>query len=95
MRDEVGLNIDDSVLSIVATQITAGARELRGALNRLEAMSLAYGERSRGSWLSELSRIWLATARVTCDWRCRESRVRCVWHRADAAAVGSEGSQSQ
>jgi chromosomal replication initiator protein len=44
MRDEAGLVIDDAVLSIVATQITAGARELRGALNRLEAMSLAYGE---------------------------------------------------
>jgi chromosomal replication initiator protein len=44
MRDESGLAIDDSVLTIVATQITAGARELRGALNRLEAMSHAYGE---------------------------------------------------
>lgn len=43
MRDEAGLVIDDSVLTIVATQITAGARELRGALNRLEAMSHAYG----------------------------------------------------
>jgi chromosomal replication initiator protein len=44
MRDEAGLLIDDSVLTIVATQITAGARELRGSLNRLEAMSHAYGE---------------------------------------------------
>jgi chromosomal replication initiator protein len=44
MRDEAGLAIDDSVLTIIATQITAGARELRGALNRLEAMSHAYGE---------------------------------------------------
>ena len=44
MRDEAGLAIEDSVLTIVATQITAGARELRGALNRLEAMSHAYGE---------------------------------------------------
>jgi chromosomal replication initiator protein len=43
-RDEMGLVIDDSILTIVATQITAGARELRGALNRLEAMSNAYGE---------------------------------------------------
>jgi chromosomal replication initiator protein len=44
LRDEAGLVIDDSVLTIVATQITDGARELRGALNRLEAMSHAYGE---------------------------------------------------
>ncbi len=44
LRDEVGLAIDDAVLSIVATQITAGARELRGALNRLEAMSYAFDE---------------------------------------------------
>jgi chromosomal replication initiator protein len=44
MRDEVGLTIEDSVLSSVATQITAGARELRGALHRLEAMSHAYGQ---------------------------------------------------
>lgn len=44
LRDEIGLVMDDSVLTIVATQITAGARELRGALNRLEAMSHAYGE---------------------------------------------------
>ena len=32
LRDEIGLVMDDSVLTIVATQITAGARELRGAL---------------------------------------------------------------
>lgn len=44
LRDEGGLVIDDSVLTIVAMQITAGARELRGALNRLEAMSHAYSE---------------------------------------------------
>lgn len=44
MRDEMGLAIADEVLSIVATNITAGARELKGALNRLEAMSVAYGE---------------------------------------------------
>lgn len=44
LRDEMGLVIEDSVLSLVATQVTEGARELRGALNRLEAMSNAFGE---------------------------------------------------
>ncbi|HVT27698.1 MAG TPA: chromosomal replication initiator protein DnaA [Lacipirellulaceae bacterium] len=44
MRDEMGLSADDAVLSIVAQQITEGARELRGALHRLEATSHAYGE---------------------------------------------------
>jgi chromosomal replication initiator protein len=44
LRIEAGLTIDDEVLSLMATQITAGARELRGALHRLEAMSYAYGE---------------------------------------------------
>jgi chromosomal replication initiator protein len=44
MRDEMGLVVADEVLSIIATNITAGARELKGALNRLEAMSIAYGE---------------------------------------------------
>ncbi len=44
LRDEMGLVIEDSVLNLVATQVTEGARELRGALHRLEAMSHAYGE---------------------------------------------------
>lgn len=44
LQDESGLVIDESVLSIIAQQITEGARELRGALNRLEAMSHAYDE---------------------------------------------------
>jgi chromosomal replication initiator protein len=44
LRDQAGLTIEDAVLSIVATQITSGARELQGALHRLEAMSLAYNE---------------------------------------------------
>jgi chromosomal replication initiator protein len=44
VRDEMGLVIADEILSVVATNITAGARELKGALNRLEAMSIAYGE---------------------------------------------------
>ncbi|MEX2310714.1 MAG: chromosomal replication initiator protein DnaA [Pirellulales bacterium] len=41
---EIGITVDDAILSTVATQITAGARELRGALHRLHAMSLAYNE---------------------------------------------------
>src|SRR4051794_15692090 len=44
LRDAAGLTIDEAVLALVATQITAGARELQGALHRLEAMSHAYGE---------------------------------------------------
>ena len=38
----MGLTIGDDVLRMVATQITAGARELRGALHRLQAMSQAH-----------------------------------------------------
>jgi chromosomal replication initiator protein len=34
--------MDDDVLSMVAAQITLGARELRGALHRLQATSLAF-----------------------------------------------------
>ncbi|HEX5470587.1 MAG TPA: chromosomal replication initiator protein DnaA, partial [Lacipirellulaceae bacterium] len=44
MRDEMGLAVDDSVLSLVAQQVAEGARELRGAMHRLEAMSHAYAE---------------------------------------------------
>ena len=36
--------VDDDVLALVAAQITAGARELRGALHRLQAMSAAFDE---------------------------------------------------
>lgn len=42
--DEAALTVEDTVLSLVAQQITEGARELRGLLHRLEAMSDAYGE---------------------------------------------------
>jgi chromosomal replication initiator protein len=38
---EIGLVLDEAILSLAATQITAGARELRGALFRLQAMALA------------------------------------------------------
>ena len=44
LADEIGSALDDQVLSLVATQITTGARELRGALHRLHATSQAYGE---------------------------------------------------
>jgi chromosomal replication initiator protein len=41
---ELELTIDDEVSSMVAAQINAGARELKGALHRLQAMSQAYEE---------------------------------------------------
>lgn len=60
MRDAAHLAIDDDVLALVAQQITNGARELRGAMNRLEAMSHAYQEPITRSLavrsLSELAR---------------------------------------
>jgi chromosomal replication initiator protein len=42
--DQFGLALDGEILSLVATQINAGARELRGALNRLQAVSQAHQE---------------------------------------------------
>jgi chromosomal replication initiator protein len=44
LRDELRLVAEEDVLARVAGQITAGARELRGALHRLQAMSAAFGE---------------------------------------------------
>jgi chromosomal replication initiator protein len=44
VSQELGLEISDDVLKAIATQITAGARELRGALHRIEAMSHAYDQ---------------------------------------------------
>ena len=44
LGEEAGLPLSGDVATLVATQMTAGARELRGALHRLQAMSLAYGE---------------------------------------------------
>jgi len=41
---QMGLAMGDAVLSTIAAQINAGARELRGALHRLQAMSQAYDE---------------------------------------------------
>jgi chromosomal replication initiator protein len=42
--DEAGMAFTDEVAKLIATQISAGARELRGALHRLKAMSAAHGE---------------------------------------------------
>jgi chromosomal replication initiator protein len=39
---EMEVTLDDKILSLVATQISGGARELRGAVHRLQTMSLAY-----------------------------------------------------
>jgi chromosomal replication initiator protein len=39
---EIELTLDDSVMTTVAAQINAGARELRGALHRLQAMTWAF-----------------------------------------------------
>lgn len=43
--DELAVNANDDVLTLVATQITAGPRELCGALHRLQAVSTATGKR--------------------------------------------------
>jgi chromosomal replication initiator protein len=39
---EMEVSLDDKTLSLVATQISGGARELRGAVHRLQTMSLAF-----------------------------------------------------
>jgi chromosomal replication initiator protein len=44
LSQEMGMTLDKHILEAVATRITAGARELRGALHRLQAMSDAYNE---------------------------------------------------
>jgi chromosomal replication initiator protein len=44
IADEVGITLADDVATLIATQITAGARELRGAILRLQAMSASYDE---------------------------------------------------
>jgi chromosomal replication initiator protein len=41
---EMGIDLDNEVQFTVASQITAGARELRGALHRLQTISEAYGQ---------------------------------------------------
>jgi chromosomal replication initiator protein len=39
---EAGVAVTDDVVTMIATQITAGARELRGAIHRLRAMSAVF-----------------------------------------------------
>jgi chromosomal replication initiator protein len=39
---EVGLALDEDLCKLVATQVTSSPRELRGAVNRLQAVSLSY-----------------------------------------------------
>jgi chromosomal replication initiator protein len=41
---EMGVALEDDAAELVATQISTGARELRGALHRLQATSIAYGQ---------------------------------------------------
>jgi chromosomal replication initiator protein len=41
LGEEMGLALDDAILAMVATQVTSGARELRGALHRFQAMCWA------------------------------------------------------
>jgi chromosomal replication initiator protein len=41
---EAGAKLSDDVAKLLATQITAGARELRGAIHRLKAMSTSVNE---------------------------------------------------
>jgi chromosomal replication initiator protein len=41
---EIGIELTDDVARLVATQISSGARELRGALHRLYALSAACNE---------------------------------------------------
>jgi chromosomal replication initiator protein len=66
--DELGLDADDGVLSLVASQITAGAREIRGALHRLQAMRAATGQplsrESAESAINELARQQARTVRL-------------------------------
>ncbi len=41
---EADITMDDDAAALIATQITTGARELRGALHRIQAMSAAFSE---------------------------------------------------
>ena len=69
LAEEIGVTFGDGVAKTIATHITSGARELRGAVLRLQAMSEAFGEpishalAERG--LSELARHNTHTVRLT------------------------------
>jgi chromosomal replication initiator protein len=77
LAQEMGLDFDDEVASLIATQITAGARELQGAIHRLKATSEAYNEPISkglaGRALAEMARHSTRTVRladvqkVVCD----------------------------
>jgi chromosomal replication initiator protein len=74
---EMAVALDEEVLRGVATQVAAGARELRGALHRLQAMSQAFGgpvtRELADKALAELARHSTPTVRlgdvqkVVCD----------------------------
>ena len=77
LAHEADLTLDEHVLSMVATQITTGARELRGALHRLAAVSLAFEKpitrELAGQALADMARHCTRTVRladvqkVVCD----------------------------
>lgn len=74
---EADVTIDDDAAALIATQITTGARELRGALHRIQAMSAAFNEPINKALvaraLAELARHSTRTVRlsdvqkVVCD----------------------------
>jgi chromosomal replication initiator protein len=43
LEAEAGVEMTEDVVTLIATQITAGAREIRGAIHRLRAMSAVFG----------------------------------------------------
>jgi chromosomal replication initiator protein len=77
LSGEMGLVLDDEVAEAVAIQITAGARELRGALHRLhttsEALNQPIGRELADKTLAELARHTTRAVRlgdvqkVVCD----------------------------
>ncbi len=92
LSEEAGLILDDDVATLVATQITAGARELRGALHRLQAMSAAYNEPiTRALAERRTGRTGAAQYAGGAARRCAEGGVRRVRRRAGPTAVGPQG----
>jgi chromosomal replication initiator protein len=65
---QIGLALSDDVLATVAAQINAGPRELRGALHRLHAVSMAFDEpitrESADRAISDLARHSARTVRL-------------------------------
>ncbi len=92
LSEEAGLILDDDVATLVATQITAGARELRGALHRLQAMSAAYNEPiTRALAERRTGRTGAAQYAGGAARRCAEGGVRRVRRRAGPTAVRPQG----